>query len=423
MTHYPSIIMQKEIRLLFKSKRRIFLLLMIPMIILLAGVVTTSITYFDNSSFEPTHVWVIDNSPGKETDALISLWSTINNSKVEKITGDFNSIVAEMNFEVLVLIPNNYTTLRAANQTAQIAIAYNANDTRNEQITVAILQYNELYSFSLVKSQNPDIQFNVIDSRVKRLAPQNEGVDKSLAQVLVIVPVYIIFFVVISPISLVLISVTIEREQRTLEVLFLQPVKRRAIVIGKIYYGLFLVVATLVLDIIAGFISYLLFKTALATKVASTSDEGFPLIDFIHTEEILAFVIGIAVIATVIISFAVLLSLLAKDEKEANMISGIIPMLIMGMVVIIFIVPIADMGIMGQFFMSIIPIMGIIVTIYLSTLAGGVVPLTYVSIAAQLVWSALIIALTARISEAESILELSYGKVFAELKHIFRKKK
>lgn len=106
------------------------------------------------------------------------------------------------------------------------------------------------------------------------------------------------------------------------------------------------------------------------------------------------------------------------------MISGIIPMLIMVMAVLIFVIPIADMGLVGQTLLSIIPIMGIIVTIFLSTLAGGVVPLTYVAVLAQLLWSALIIAMTARVSEAESILELSYGKAFKELKNaILRRKK
>lgn len=419
------IVMTKEIRLLFKSKRRIMLLFMMPIIILVGGLIISATIYFADDTLDLTHIWVVDESNGEYSKDLITLWSTINNTKLEEITTDYFELQESLEFDVLVLIPNNYSSLFAANQTAKLFISYNTNETINRNVALSILQLTEIYDLSLVLDQNPDVQFNLIDAGIQEVSGDKDAVDEEIAQVLVIIPVYIIFFVVISPVSLVLISVTIEREQKTLEVLFLQPVKRRAIVMGKILYGLFLVFATLIMDVIAVLITAFLVTTAISAK--GISDDGFSfdsISEAVQVEEIIMFFLGIATIAVFIISLSVFLSLLAKDEKEANMISGIIPMLIMVMVVVIFVVPIADMGLVGQTLFSITPILGIIVTIFLSTLAGGVVPLTYVAILAQLFWSALIIAMTARISEAESILELSYGKAFKELKNaIFRRKK
>jgi hypothetical protein len=190
-----------------------------------------------------------------------------------------------------------------------------------------------------------------------------------------------------------------------------------------------LVFATLILDVIAGVLVALLIMMAGSARGLTSEGDSDILQDMIGdlglgAEEGIMFFLSIAAISIILIALSVLLSLLAKDEKEANMISGIIPMLIMAMGFLIFIIPIADMSTAGQFTMAAVPIFGVIVAIYLSTLAGGVVSLAYVALVAQLFWAFVIISMTARISEAESILELSYGKAFRELKNsIFRKKK
>ncbi len=422
------IVMMKEIRLLFKSKRRIGLLLMMPIIILIGGLIGAGAIYFSDSTVDQTNIWVIDESNGDYSGDLIALWSTINNTNLEIISANYNELLDSLEFEVMVLIPNDYSTLVEANLTAPVYISYNGNETSNQNVAFSIFQLTEIYDVTMVQLLNPSVQFDLIDTNINEVVEGDDNVvDEEIAQILVIIPVYIIFFVVISPISLVLISVTIEREQKTLETLFLQPVKRRSIILGKILYGLFLVFFTLILDILAGLIIALMLKGVSTSQLQDedtdliaefSKDSGF------GAEESIVFFLGIATIAIVIIALSVLLSLLAKDEKEANMISGIIPMLIMVMAFLIFVIPIADMGVIGQYVMSAIPIFGVIVAIYLSTLAGGVVALSYVALVAQLFWAFVIIGMTARISEAESILELSYGKAFRELKNsIFRKKK
>ncbi|MHA2363259.1 MAG: ABC transporter permease [Candidatus Hodarchaeales archaeon] len=419
------VVMKKEIRLLFKSKIRIFLLFMIPIIILIVGLLGSAFILFGDDTIEPTQIWVIDESTGEYSTDLMTLWATLNNTELEVRTEDYNELQKNMDFDVLVLIPTNFSALISANQTAQLNISYSANDPKNQYVTISIFQLTELYDASMVQIQNPDVQFNLIDADIQEVSEDDskEGADEEIAKTLMIIPIYIILFIVISPISLVLISVTIEREQRTLEVLFLQPVKRKSIVLGKILYGVFLVLATLILDVIAGLVSYLLL--GMATIIKGTSDEnGESLFEILQADVIIMFFLCIVAITITSMSFAVFLSLLAKDEKEANMISGIFPLFIMGIIVIIYVVPIADMEVMGQFVFSIIPVLGIIIAIYLSTLAGGVVPLAYVALVAQVAWTVLIISMTTRLSEEESILELSYGKAFKELKHaIFRKRK
>lgn len=418
-------VMRKEIKLLFKSKRRIFLLFLMPIMILFGGIFTAVTSMNVADELQPVDIWVIDEAKTNQSNKLIQIWNSINMTRIEKIQGDYNQLVNELKFDVLVYIPQNFSSLINQNLTSIIFISYNENNTLNKYTAIDIYQVTESYDASLVLIQNPNIQFNNIDTSILGVSENKDDVvDEGIAQLLVIIPVYIIFFVVITPISLVLISVTIEREQKTLEVLFLQPVSRRSIVMGKILYGLSLVGFTLLLDIISVSISIILVIRVISN--IGPEAEGPPVSDIANVvglDEIITFFLGIAAIAIIIISLAVFLSLLAKDEKEANMISGIIPMLIMGMVIVIFVVPITDMGFLGQFLLSIMPVLGVIVAIYLSTIAGGVIPLAYAALVAQAVWSIVIITMTAKVSEAESILELSYSKVFKELKRIVFKNK
>ncbi|MDH5402020.1 MAG: ABC transporter permease [Candidatus Heimdallarchaeota archaeon] len=416
----------KELQLLFKSKRRVFLLFFMPVLIILGGLISSASIYLVDEPIEKTNVWVLDQSDGEYSQDLRDMWIMINNTNYDTIEGEYDIILEKVEFEVFVFIPQNFTELFSANLTANIFVYHNANETRNLMVASSIIQITEMYDQNHVIQTNPDVQFNYINTNLDEVSAEgeNRAADETLAQISVIIPIYIIFFVIISPISLVMISVTIEREQNTLETLFLQPVKRRSIILGKIYYGLSLILITLVLDVIAMVVDLFLITKAIESKgVFGTGNLFLEILKLFSILELLLFVFGIVIIASLIISMAVLLSLLAKDEKEANMISGMIPLIIMVMAVLIFIIPISDMSSTAKLFLSAVPVFGILVTIYLCFLAGGIVYYAYTTIIFQILWFFLIVTYTTRLSESESILELSFGKAVKELvKGIIRKK-
>ena len=100
------------------------------------------------------------------------------------------------------------------------------------------------------------------------------------------------------------------------------------------------------------------------------------------------------------------------------MISGLLPLLIFSQIIFLFIIPLDEYGTIIQAIWVSLPVIGVIITIYLSGLAGSIIWLGYLSILAQFVWAYLLIGLITKISEAESIIELSYGKVLREIKRI-----
>ena len=91
------IVMKKEVKLLFKSKRRIGLLFMVPIMILIAGIIISSTIYFVSDGVpDPTNVWVIDESDGQYSSDLMTLWSSINDTELETINADYQELQAEI---------------------------------------------------------------------------------------------------------------------------------------------------------------------------------------------------------------------------------------------------------------------------------------------------------------------------------------
>jgi ABC-type Na+ efflux pump permease subunit len=389
------ILLEKEIKLLFKNKRRIFILAIIPIVILVMGLVMgfTLDADPDDKMTGPVVISILDENPSNVTQAMKSYWETINNTEFTEVSGDYSSILNESNFHVLVFIPSNFTNLILNENVSTVEIVYNTNSSRYNLVAFDLYIMTIIFEDQLIRSNNPDVAFDLIEPKFRSIEEDEDGnggddISDDLIGLLVVVPVYIIIFVIISPMSLILISVTIEREQKTLETLFLQPVKRRDIVLGKVYYGLALVLITIFLDLLAVVLAMVIFTTfSDVNDFSGILDLMGEVYQELGLQVILGFLVALLVIALNIIAFAILLSLVAKDEREANMISGILPMLLFGIVAFIFVVPVDEFSTIYQAIWVSFPVIGVIIVIYLSGLAGGIIWLAYLSVAAQIVWA------------------------------------
>lgn len=417
--HPSYIIVKKELRLLFKSKRRILLFAAIPIIFVIIGLVTAATTsYVTNLETKKTNVWVIDENPTNFTLALRTVWNSINNTNFQIVTNNnIQQLMANKSFEILVFIPQNFTSLLLNNQSiSTISIYYSYKESNYQIIASQIATLTEQFEFQLIKYDNPNVKFNLINEKLLMQKNESGGIPKELVDFIIIIPIYGIFLVIISPMSLILISVTIEREQKTLETLFLQPVKRSSIILGKIYYGATLIIFQLLLNIISIYILILSLKPTFSiSDLSAIGDSIKQTFGFIGPWELFIFILGIALMALAIISLAIFLSLVAKDEREANMVSGIIPIFLISVIFLFFIIPFNDLPIFGQILCSIIPMIGFIISIYLALLSGSLGIVLYISLASQIIWNLLFVWATVKISEAESILELTWGKVIKEI--------
>lgn len=409
-----EIIARKELKLLFKSKRRIFILMIMPAVIILISLISSISVRNITENPTITKIQVLDETPSNYTHQLIGLWESIQNTEILPVNGDYNTYVSSSKLEVFVYLPTNFTDLLAQKQTAYFYIAYSENSSTYGVVASQIYQLAMSYQQQLLKSENPNIQFDRIQPLVQVVKYKGSGLPQEIASQVFIIPVYIIFFLVFPPINLVLISVTLEREQKTLETLFLQPVKRKSIIQGKVLYGMAIIGITTVLDLIAAMISVggilIMFKGN-SNQVKDFVSSALEQIGF---TTVFAFILAVIIIAMNIIALSVLVSLLAKDEKEANMISGLIPMILFSSIIVVMFVPIDSYSYTVKLLLSLFPVAGILVAIYLSTIAGHVTFLGYLSLAANTLWAVFFIWITTRLSEAESILELTWGKAFGE---------
>lgn len=419
-----KILIKKELKLLFKSKRTIFFLIVVPMFILSIGILGG----FANrnaklDSVVPVQISILDEDPSNNTTLLKSYWSSINNTEIIEITGDYSTIVGERNFQVFVYIPSNFTNIIESGNVSSILIVYNSNSTNYQAVAFQVLELTLIFEDQLIRSNNPDVIFDLIDPRIEISEGDRDNVsDEELLGELVVLPVYILFLVVLTPVSLTLISVTTEREQKTLEMLFLQPIKRSHIVLGKVYYGLALVIITLLLDVVAVILSifmYTLIGSTNISEVFEPTDNNTQAVDILAVG---GFLLGLMIIVVNIIAFAVLLSLLAKDEREASMISGLLPLLLFSLIIFTSIIPLEDLSIVSQAILSSLPVIGLIIAIYLSGIAGEIFWISYFSFVMQILWAYFTILLITRISEVEGIMEISYGKLFKKLKHFILRK-
>lgn len=241
------------------------------------------------------------------------------------------------------------------------------------------------------------------------------GLGAGEASGLIIIPLYMLIFFVVPPTSLILISITQEREQKTLESLLLQPIKRRTIVMGKILYGLFLVMSNLIVSLLAIIMlsTFVIFLISEYLKINIIN----LILPFITPDTVsfaIYLMIGLTILSFLLISIAVFFSLIAKDEREGNMVISILMIFPVFAIFIIYAIPIQTFDLFGQIVTTGIPIIGFLFAIYISLLSGSLGIPAYTSLIFQLLFCAISVWFSAKIIEMEGILEVNLSQAFVK---------
>ncbi|MHA2247479.1 MAG: ABC transporter permease [Candidatus Hodarchaeales archaeon] len=424
------IIAKKEIRLLFKSTRRILLLFTTPLIMFLIFAVILFFTGLVAADAKrPLDVTVIQNDEGQNGinwgDGFYALLKSHNLTKDyiyrNESVSNLNAVLQEKNFTVLLYIPANFSATINQSVPAQFFIHYN-NDRVNSQGMVAnILTLSQNYNIQIIYYYHGVINFSNIYVIPERLGGK-EGVESSIASYLSLIPLYAILLLVVPSLSLVLISVTIEREQKTLESLILQPIERKSIIAGKLLYGSILVafnsaitMVTILAIIVIGMISL---PESLRNELVPIIESVVEAADITVWLFILYMLLGLLLVSLLVITAAVLFSLMAKDEREANMVVSVLVVIPMVSTLLMVFLPISEINEGFQLILVIIPFLGYLFAIYLSLTSGDLTLISWLSLVGQLGWTLLGIWFAGRLIESEGILEISYKRFFR-----FRRKK
>ncbi|MHA2238798.1 MAG: hypothetical protein ACXAB2_10580 [Candidatus Hodarchaeales archaeon] len=85
---------------------------------------------------------------------------------------------------------------------------------------------------------------------------------------------------------------------------------------------------------------------------------------------ILFMLLGLVLVSLLVITAAVLFSLMAKDEREANMVVSALVIIPLVSTLLIAFLPVSEIAESFQFILVLIPLLGYLVAIYLSLTSG-----------------------------------------------------
>lgn len=418
----------KEFRLLFRSKRKIFWLFSTTFLILALGVLGGIVFLFVGNE-EPVLLIAGSNEEFEGSNrggaVLKQLCEIQTEENFTVITlEDVVRRLEEKNFDIMVVLPLNFTGLLMDNDTAvnaTVTVYYDAGDITSLRMTaeveVAIVQLN-----SAIVYQTYGVEKSVwVTPDLDNVA---EGVGELGAAILSMIPLYAMLLLAMPAVSLTLISVTIEREQKTLEPLLLSRISRRSIVWGKLLYGLLLIGITLGLNIISMIVSILIFTFMSGSEISSIIEAGEEFGEFIEFDIIsVSFLaVGLIVISMLLVATCVLFSFLAKDEREGQMLTSAVIGVPAVCVMAFLFLPFADFPLWLKLAFAITPLFGFLQSAFYVFLEGGKINLaTAVGLLSQIVWLILVIWATAHLIESEGVLEVSLGEILRYTIARFRK--
>ena len=418
------IIAKKEIRLLFKSTRRILLLFTTPIIMFVMIILILIFTALVAADVEkPLDVTVIQDDEGHNGinwgDGFYTLLKSHNLTKdyiyKNESESNLNAILQERNFSILLYIPANFSATINQSVPAQFFIYYDNIRVNSQGMVENILTLSQTYNIQIIYYYHGVINFTNIYVLPERLVGA-EGVEGFIASYITLIPLYAILLLVVPSLSLVLISVTIEREQKTLETLILQPIERKSIIAGKLLYGSILVafntaitLVTMIAIVVIGMISL---PESLRSELVPIIEDVIEAADITVWLFILFMLLGLLLVSLLVITAAVLFSLMAKDEREANMVVSALVIIPMVSTFLIAFLPISAINETFQIILVLLPLLGYLFAIYLSLTSGELTLISWLSLIGQLGWTFIGIWFAGRLIESEGILEISYKRFF-----------
>ncbi len=425
------IIAKKDIKLLFKSTRRILLLFTTPLILFFIFAITMIMTVAVISTIEepvekPVEIIAIqDDGEINGTSWGVQFYTLL---KTNNLTKDFhyaNKSVTELdgllesnNFSILLYIPANFSEIINSSLPAQFFIYYDNTETEFVLAVNFIIDVSQILNQQILFYYHGVTNINRIYSTLGRTSIDsvdsiNTGVEGFAAS---FITTNAIMLLVIPSLSLVLISVTIEREQKTLESLILQPIRRRSIVAGKLLYGSILVCFNTVVTMI-----FIIALIALAYVIipSSSKSEIFPILESVIRNAplsvwifLLYIIIGFMLVSLLTITGAVFFSLMAKDEREANMVISAVIIIPLVLTFLVAFLPIEKIDSVIQTILMFLPLLGYLFAIRISLVTGEIIIGAWLSLLAQLAWILIGVWIASRLVESEGILEISYKRLF-----------
>jgi ABC-type Na+ efflux pump permease subunit len=317
-----------------RDRRTIVVAIILP--IILIPVMLNLPLFFISPKQNPPNIAVAQLDPyaGNFTNLL----NNIGNLKVSKISGSENltRLVLENTYDVIVVIPANFTSLIIANKTATLDIIYDSTNQRSSIGLTFIQAIQAQYANAIVNDRLSRLHVDPAILNPVKLEPVSvRAVTPSQAVAGYLIPYFIGLLSLMAGASFATDTTAGEKERRTLEVFLTMPVTRMKIILGK-YLGVFMLsligIFCQAVAVTIGFNIY----TSLYAEILGGTSQGLNL----STLNLLT-ISGLALILSMTGNALLMtVSIFAKSFKEAQQYTSAISIaLVIPMLVVMYLPP------------------------------------------------------------------------------------
>lgn len=317
-------------------------LVSIVIIAIMFGVMGSAIGNIGEQVKQTPVIGVINRDGGNLSDVATSILNA--NTQVVYNGGDVQEglkNVAEKNGAALLIIPENFSKDIDSNHSGEIQVywimkgagPYNAVQTStidgliqqiNNELSKKLIERDRSLNATLILNPTKKNETTVFKGRELQGVPP-DAIVRALISQSIFVPIVIVLLIIMSG-SIVISSMGLEKENKTLETLLTLPVKRTYIVLGKLV-GSATVGLLLAAIYMIGLVVYL---SALTRQGGTVPDLGMTLNAFDYV--LIAISLFLALLGG--LALAMVLGLFAKDQKSAQTLTfpitglALVPMLV-----------------------------------------------------------------------------------------------
>jgi sodium transport system permease protein len=329
-----SAIVWRELLDAFRDRRTILAAVVLPMILI--PVTLNLPVFFMSPKQNPPTVAVVQLDP--TSGILTNGFNSTGALKVSLISSseNFTNLVINNIYDLIVIIPANFSQSIIANKTAILQVIYDSSNQRSST-GLSIVQAVEIqYSNAIVNQRLSDLHIDPSILNPIILKPESVRiVSPSQAIAGYLIPYFIGVLSIAAGASFATDTTAGEKERRTLEVFLTQPITRRQIIFGK-YLGVFLLsligIGCQVIGVVMGFNIY----ESLFAEMIGQAPQGlsFSLISILT---IGGFALILSMTGNAIL---MAVSIFAKSFKEAQQYSSaLMTALIIPMIAVIYLPP------------------------------------------------------------------------------------
>jgi ABC-type Na+ efflux pump permease subunit len=331
-----AIVIWRELLDALRDRRTIIAAVVLPMILI--PLTLNLPIFFISPKQNPPNIAIAQLDPSPLAGSLFDAMNSTDSLKITRISGSENltDLVSSNAYDLVVLIPSNFTQLILLNGTAPLQVIYDSSNQRSTTGLNIVQAVEGQFSAAIVVQRLSKLNIDPsLLNPVKLTASSVTAVSPSQAIAGLLVPYFIGILSIMAGVSFATDTTAGEKERRTLEVFLTMPLTRGQIILGK-YLGVFMLsligIFCQIVGVMIGFNVY----ASLMSEIIGQGSQGLGL-SLVNLLAMAPFALILSMTGNAIV---MAVSIFAKSYKEAQQYtSALTTALILPLLVVMYLPP------------------------------------------------------------------------------------